>query len=68
VTAAADYPEIERLVRGVGPLHLEDCEQEAEMILAELDVVRAKVLLLEAELAATQVALRMAGYDGAMTR
>jgi hypothetical protein len=68
MTAAEDYPEIERLVRGVGVFHVEDCEQEAEMILAELDVVRAKVSLLEAELAATQVALRLAGYDGALTR
>lgn len=68
MTAAEDYPEIERLVRGVGAFHVEECEQEAEMILHEVEVLRARVTLLEAELAATQVALRMAGYDGALTR
>ena len=68
MTAAEDYPEIERIVRGVGAFHIEDCELEAEMILHEVEVLRARVNLLEAELAATQVALRMAGYDGALTR
>ncbi len=68
MTAAEDYPEIERLVRGVGAFHVEEYEQEAEMILHEVEVLRARVNLLEAELAATQVALRMAGYDGALTR
>lgn len=68
MSAAEDYPEIRRLVDGLGAFRVEDVEQEAEMILAELDIVRARVKLLEAELAATQVALRMAGYDGALTR
>ena len=68
MSAADDYPEIERLVRGVGAFHVEDCEQEAEMILGEVDVLRALVSLLEAQLAATQVALRIAGNNGTLTR
>ena len=68
IETGEDYPEIRRLVDGLGAFRVEDVEQEAEMILAELDIVRARVKLLEAELAATQVALRMAGYDGALTR
>lgn len=65
MSAAEDYPEIRRLVDGLGAFRVEDVEQEAEMILAELDIVRARVKLLEAELAATQVALRMAGNGSA---
>ncbi len=68
MSAADDFPEIARLPQGIGCLVLEDCEEQAEMVLAEVDVLRAKVLLLEAQLAAAEVALRMCGYQGAMTR
>jgi hypothetical protein len=37
------------------------------MVLAEIDVLRARLALKEAELAATQVALRNLGYVGALT-
>jgi len=60
--------EIERITRGVGCLDLEDLEEQASMVLAEIDVLRARVLLKEAELAAAEVALRTFGYQGAMTR
>lgn len=68
MSAADDFPEIARISQGIGCLVLEDCEEQAEMVLAEVDVLRAKVLLLKAQLAAAEVALRMCGYQGAMTR
>lgn len=68
MTAADDFPEIARLPKGIGCLILEDLEEQAEMILAEVDVLRAKNRLLEAQLAAAEVALRQLGYQGAMTR
>ena len=45
-----DYPEIERICKGVGVLNLEDAEDEAAMILTEVEALRAKVRILEAEL------------------
>ncbi len=53
---------------GHGCLVIEDLEAQAQMVLAEIDVLRRKVGLREAELAAAEVALRQLGYQGAMTR
>jgi hypothetical protein len=58
MSAADDFPEIARIPQGIGVLHMEDCEEQAAMVLAEIDVLRARLALKEAELAATQVALR----------
>lgn len=68
MSAADDFPEIARIPTGHGCLVIEDLEAQAEMILAEVDVLRHKVRLREAELAAAEVALRQLGYQGAMTR
>lgn len=68
MAAADDFPEIARLPQGIGCLILEDLEEQAEMVLAEVDVLRAKVRLREAELAAAEVALRSLGYEGGLTR
>lgn len=68
MSAADDFPEIAHVAAGRGCLVLEDCEAQAQMVLAEIDVLRRKVGLREAELAAAEVALRQLGYQGAMTR
>ena len=68
VSAADDFPELVHIAEGRGVMILEDAETQAAMALAEIDVLRRRVALREAELAATQVALRFAGYDGALTR
>ena len=67
-SAADDFPELIHIAEGRGVMILEDAETQAAMALAEIDVLRRRVALREAELAATVVALRMAGYDGALTR
>jgi hypothetical protein len=68
MTAADDYFHIARIANGLGSRSIEDAEEQARMILAEVDVLRARVNLKEAELAAAEVALRSFGYQGAMTR
>jgi hypothetical protein len=68
MSAADDFPEIAHVAAGHGCLVIEDLEAQAQMVLAEIDVLRRKVGLREAELAAAEVALRQLGYQGAMTR
>ena len=63
-----DIDEIAHVAVGRGCLVVEDLEDQAQMALAEIDVLRRKVSLREAELAAAEVALRQLGYQGAMTR
>ena len=67
MAAADDYYHIARIGSGLAR-SIEDGGEQARMILAEIDVLRARVNLKEAELAAAEVALRSFGYQGAMTR